>query len=449
MADAFLYRLDPRLSPTERFIAVQICAGLAFLGLIPLLRRWRPGARTLAAAVAAGLAMRAVFFGADPILEDDWRRYVWDGAVTAAGANPFLHTPREADPYDILGRVKPAAEPGGDLAAMRALAAAHPLEFSRVSYPTVSTIYPPPAQAAFALAHRIAPFSPDGLRAVWIGAELLTLVLLLAALRAWGRSPGWALLYWWNPVVIAQGAGALHMDVLLGPPLALALLLSARGRLVPAAAALGIAAAIKIWPVLLTAALMRPLLGVHVLQPSRWAWGRLSAAAAAFLATALGLLHPQLAALDADSGLAAYSAGWERHAFLFNLIEAGWSIVFMNPGDAARLTAAALGGLVAAGSALASPADGSKTPAAMLAAAAGLIWLSPTGYPWYLIWLAPLLPFAPSAGVAALVATAPLYAIRFLTGDDDPVFRFLVTPAAFGLPLALLALEAIRRARRA
>ena len=39
--------------------------------------------------IGVGLAMRLAMFFSLPMMEDDWYRYLWDGAVTAHGLNPF------------------------------------------------------------------------------------------------------------------------------------------------------------------------------------------------------------------------------------------------------------------------------------------------------------------------------------------------------------------------
>ena len=44
--------------------------------------------------LACGLAARAILFASEPVLEDDYQRYLWDGAVTAQGLNPMRSRPR-------------------------------------------------------------------------------------------------------------------------------------------------------------------------------------------------------------------------------------------------------------------------------------------------------------------------------------------------------------------
>ncbi len=48
------------------------------------------------------------------MLEDDYQRYLWDGAVTAAGANPYAVSPQAAralGPATALGRLAVEAGP--------------------------------------------------------------------------------------------------------------------------------------------------------------------------------------------------------------------------------------------------------------------------------------------------------------------------------------------------
>ena len=98
----------------------------------------------------AGLAARLILIPSEPMLEDDYQRYLWEGGVVAAGLNPYATSPRsanEAGPQTKLGAL---AHASGDV-------------IDRVAHAGLKTIYPPVAQAAFALAHKLNPWSLDGL----------------------------------------------------------------------------------------------------------------------------------------------------------------------------------------------------------------------------------------------------------------------------------------------
>jgi len=36
-----------------------------------------------------------MFFGSQPIYENDYKRYLWDGAVAASGESPYIYSPDE------------------------------------------------------------------------------------------------------------------------------------------------------------------------------------------------------------------------------------------------------------------------------------------------------------------------------------------------------------------
>lgn len=46
--------------------------------------------------VGLGLAMRLVWFATAPPLEDDFYRYLWDGAAVASGRSPYALSPAQA-----------------------------------------------------------------------------------------------------------------------------------------------------------------------------------------------------------------------------------------------------------------------------------------------------------------------------------------------------------------
>ena len=163
--------------------------GLGLAGLLVLPLPWlvqhsaplerREKKHLLIFVVVIGLALRASRFLVEPVLEDDYYRYLWDGGVTAHGHNPYAFAPATAN------------EEGSETAIGR-LAEQAGVVMDRINHPDLKTIYPPVAQAAFALAHLIEPWSVRAWRFVCLGGELATLALLIALLGAAARSPLWA-----------------------------------------------------------------------------------------------------------------------------------------------------------------------------------------------------------------------------------------------------------------
>jgi len=294
--------------PAIALCLTMIIAGAAWLALLPLLRQMRlPDKSALPAImvpaiILLGLVLRLLFFGSDPVYENDFKRYLWDGAVTAIGANPY-----EYSPHDIYEASKLGASSVPDLARLAVFSNDANGITGEINSPVLTTIYPPAAQGVFALAYWIAPFKLWSLKLVFLLFELIGLAVLLVGLRSRGQPIIWSALYWLNPVIIFTTYNGLHMDVLLVAPLLAALLWAGR-RPILAAIMLSLAAAIKLWPLLLAPVLFRhwrakPLVYFGV-------------AALIAVLTLLSLL-PMLLSLGDSAGLVAYSANWTNSSFIF------------------------------------------------------------------------------------------------------------------------------------
>ena len=397
----FAYEASLVHLPIPWLVVLGVTAGVVFLALPWAVRRARGGRLLLVWIVAVGVLMRVAMLPSTPVLEDDFNRYLWDGAVVSHGINPYAHAPIAAtEPED------------GGPPAMVALAAESGRIAERINYPALRSIYPPVAQAAFALAYRLEPWSLEAWRAVLMAFDLATLGLLLALLRRLGRSPLWVALYWWNPLVVKELFNSAHMDALVIPFVLGALWLATRGRNVWASGALALAAGVKLWPVLLLPIVLRPLLGHGA---------KLAAALAAF-ALPLGLMAVPVivAGLDVTSGFVAYGGSWQANDALFMALAwlAGALLDLVGAGsDAADGLSRMLVGLAVVGLALALNRTVAEEPAELcrrsMIIVAALFLLGPTPFPWYYAWLVPLLVLVPVTSLLALTALLPLYYLRF------------------------------------
>lgn len=427
---AFPYGVNPADSSLTLYIGIALIAGGLWAFLPLRIRQSGHRVPTIVTILLIGLVMRGAMFASIPVLEDDSYRYLWDGAVTANGIDPYKYAPAEAAPDALFGSPGSGTDTP-DLAALKMLAAEHADPHSRINYPFVSTIYPPFAQAAFAVAHVIDPFGLHGWRAVLLAADLVTLFLLFKLLQSYRRPTTWLTLYWWNPVVVLQGFGAGHMDILVVPFLVAALLLARSQRIWLAVLVLAGGAAIKLWPILLFPIFVRPLLK----QPLKLILVGVSFG----LAVVLLLLPQLLYVLGPEAGLNAYASDWRTHAFLFAVLEDIILAPIENGGQIARIAIAAFMIVLTGYLALIHSERIDRLPILAAAIIASLIFLSPTGYPWYFIWLAPFICFAPNLGLLSLFAFAPLYWLRFLLGDQSLFYQCGVVPIAFGVPLGLIA----------
>ena len=349
----------------------------------------------LALMVVAGVVARLILLASEPALEDDYQRYLWDGAVTANGFNPYAVTPEQVTD-------------AGDAHPLSSLAKSSGLVLERVNHPSLTTIYPPVAQAAFALAHIMKPFSLVAWRSVLFVADVATLALIIALLGLVKRSPLWSAVYWWNPVVLKEFFNSAHMDGLILPFVLGALYLALRMRPLSATIALACAVGIKIWP-----ALLLPLVWRRAIKQR----SQLIVCGLIFcLICAVWFLPYLSAGLNENSGIVAYAERWTTNSPLFASLHSLLSVVFSSttePGtiasQLARFIVASCVSVIALLMAVRSINSSTDFITRALVIVAALIFLSPAIYPWYTVWMLPLLVIVPYLGLILVSATIPLY----------------------------------------
>lgn len=417
--------------PYNLFAGLLMGAGIVWMFFIPVLKRLSSNElshRLLFGLLGISLLYRSLFFGSITIYEDDWNRYLWDGYMVSQGENPFAHSPQNILTEDT----DPAFR------ELRQVSEDNDRFLHKINNPNLSTIYPPAAQGAFGLAALIDPFNLDALRLVFLLSEALTLFLLIKTLPLYGRSPFWVLLYAFCPLLIYSGFNASHMDILL-PPFLIGALWAVKQKPFIAGGLLAGAAAVKMWPLILAPALFlnwrrRPIIYLGI---------ALTVAVLSAIA-----FWPMYQALGKTSGLQAYAQAWERSSFIFPRLQDWLLSDTQNPDRVARYIVAGLVTVAAIAVGFwpmkkQSDDKANSIPARALFVTLVLYFLSPTGFPWYLIWALPFLPFAPLYGVALLCALVPLYYVRYALGEQNNYgfYVHVLIPIQFGIPLAILLLE--------
>jgi len=417
LSQRFYYDVDFSRAPILAFTGLFVGAGLIYLPLAWLIPRLPATRYALAAMLLIGLLMRALLFDSYPVLEIDYYRYLWDGAVLANGFSPYA--------------LPPGQVPGSELESLALQAG--PV-FERINYRELSSIYPPLAQLLFALAHWFDPWQASGLRYLYLLADGVTLLLILSMLRRLNLTPLWGCIYWWNPLLIILTYNGLHMDLLLLPLLMLALHSMIGKRPITACIALTLAAGIKLWPLLLLPFALRGLLTRR--RQLAMAIGSIGAIAS------IGIL-PMLLFGSADhSGLAAFSQHWQRNSALFSQL-VGLLSIFSDAAEMhARLLVALI--LVALPCYLLrrEPADAPQLIRWITITIAALFLLGPVQLPWYCLWFLPLLCFYPHPALLLLVSLMPVYFARFyfdFRGEAE-IFDQGIVWLQYLPPLALLLL---------
>jgi hypothetical protein len=393
------------------FIISLCLAGALWLLAVAIVRRGGLPPRTIWLVLGVVVAMRLLTLTAPPILSSDIYRYVWDGRVQLAGINPYRYLPID-----------------NALAFLRD-EGVYP-HINRADY--AHTLYPPAAQAIFALAAVVTP-GVFGMKVMIALFDALAIVTLIVLLRIAGRDPAELLIYAWLPLPVWEFAGNAHIDGVAAGLLALALLLAVRSRSIWIGVVLAVATLTKFLPAVVLPAFWRP---------RDW-W-----LPVAFVVTLVCLYLPYS------------SVGWQMFGFVPGYVsEEGFSnghglflldllgSVVPLPAWATRIYIAlvlAVLGFLGVRLAFASELPAASGPRvimharqAVILGAVLLIALSPH-YPWYLGWLAPLACLAPLPSVLWMLAAAPLLA--------HGAFEHLVVPGAVYLPaLVLAAVDMCRR----
>lgn len=438
LSPQFDYLLAFLERPTYLAVGIMIAAGMCYLWLVyKITNSYRPIA--LLPLFLAGILCRLLFINSTPIHEDDFYRYFFDASLTTHGLNPYKFAPQDA-----LDRLVPSLDP--ELGEVNKLVPAHTdLDFlqhepdiKRVAYPHVRTIYPVVAQLTFAASYQIKAFNLPVWRAMLMVIEIIGFFILCRLLQQNKKPLSWSAIYWLNPLLITETANAAHMDVLLVPLLLATIFWAKQKRFTVAGIFLALAVGTKIWPLMLIPILFRPLF----FQPKQC----LLAAIPCLLLSGC-LLLPQLANnMDPQAGLISYSQNWRTNSFIFGVVEDSLISIqqtglpfFGEPEKIARyLVAGIMGWLLLV--LVRNPWQSfEQLNWQCLCCISWLFLLSPTGYPWYLIWFLPFLAMRPYMPLLLLTALLPLYDLRYpmQQANMTELFNSLIIPLQF-LPVFLL-----------
>jgi len=328
-----------------------------------VLRRPAEDRALLWAILGFGLLFRVVLLDTPVLLSSDVYRYLWDGRVQSRGLSPYRYPPAAAE-----------------LSHLR-----DPEIHPRINRPEARTVYPPGAQALFALAARVAPDSLRGWRLLILGGEVATAILLLVLLRRLRRPLAGIVIYAWAPLAVVEGVQAGHLEAVMLPTILLALLWRQRGSALRAGAALGAAALVKLYPAVLLLAWRR-----------RGEW-RLPLAAGVVIVAGY-LCYLPAAGTDVLGFLPRYFGSAEDFnvGLRFFLTE-GIGLA----GEAARgtvmlgLFALLIAVLLSIGR-TAVPGPQGVLDAGMAAAAAYLVLVPTAMHAWYALWILPFVTLRPS-----------------------------------------------------
>ncbi len=151
--------------------------------------------------IIAGVGLRSIWFFSPPSFSDDYQRFIWDGNLIHNNISPYSYKPVEIIRKGIL-------ESDQNVEKI----------VQEMNSPQYFSIYPPINQAFF----WISTFSGVQdvgssiliLRLLFLGVELIGLFFILKILNGLGMAGKQFQLFWLNPMVIMEGVGNLHFEVI-------------------------------------------------------------------------------------------------------------------------------------------------------------------------------------------------------------------------------------------
>ncbi len=163
-----------------------------------LIIRTKPEGKKLHLLIFVGIGVRVASVFWFPQLSDDIYRFIWDGRITHHGMQPYAYLP-----IDIVNQLPSLAE--GDI-------------LSKMNSPEYYTVYPPVSQMVFYLSSWLGlnlGVSSILMKIIFLIAELTTLSFSLKILSKQKQSPTLILIYWLNPLIIIEGIGNLHFEIVM------------------------------------------------------------------------------------------------------------------------------------------------------------------------------------------------------------------------------------------
>ncbi len=403
LSPLFIYGKLYEQRPVITMVAVYL---VAWIGYVLIFARSGAAGRSRSlfrVAMVCALAARLLMCFSSPLLENDFYRYMWDGMVVNHKVSPYAKAPQFHDVADI--------EPDP-----RQFAAAE-LAHSRINYPAVKTIYPPGAQAVFALNGAIFGWWPYGLRCTFLVVDLMIMILLFrsGADRAEGRRR--TIIYACCPLLLKEVVNSMHLDILCAFLLTLYILSLMRHRIAPAYVWVFLAGWVKLTPFVL-------LVPLFFLQLRRRQWRQLAVALLLFGGASAGMLGVMtLGADEPFAGLKEFYDSWESNASIFALVRSRFEHGLLASG-------------ISADDAYAGACQNARDVLAFVYLIFLLLWwrhvrdehaalrcstwvllvmflITPVGNPWYLLWLLPFMAVLRNPMVLLLMVMTSLYYLSF------------------------------------
>ncbi len=403
-APGLALNLIPHTDQIVPYVLFRVILGLYFFIAVINIKKIPVNNLWIWMIIAVGLVSRVILIPSQPILEDDYYRYLWDGAVTAHGYNPYVYSPQDAMDYsnnEIPTELHKLSKDSEEI-------------IKNVNHPHIRTIYPILSQAVFAAAYFIDDWEYWSWKVLLLILDIILLYFLIAVLKYLKLPLIFVAFYWLNPVVIHEIFNGAHMDLLALLPVVLSLYFVAKNKLWYSLIALSVAVGFKLWPIVLLPLLLRNTI------PD---WKQIAKYSIAFGLMVLVLFLPVLLSnIDNSLGFIIYAGKWVNNAAVYSIFK--WivhNVIYFFSLDVSCISCITRWGIVILYLFIITFVLKNKSEfnrqlfSKALVIVAVLYILSPTQFPWYYSWIVPLLVFRPMVSLLLYPVLLPLYQVKFLS----------------------------------
>ncbi len=139
----------------------------------------------------SAVLIRLLLIPSGPVLSDDVYRYLWDGKINAAGINPYQYAPES-----------------NELLAFRDTEV-----YPNINFPEIATVYPPLSQFYFLINSWIGG-TIFSWKILLLIMELLVWVLLIRLLNFFGINKSRIFIFIYNPLLIIETYQSGHLEII-------------------------------------------------------------------------------------------------------------------------------------------------------------------------------------------------------------------------------------------
>lgn len=367
----FFYDLPNGQMPFGRFFILYIFAFFLYLLSVFKIHKLPVNRRSITIVFTGAVLFRMFLLPGIPIHENDVYRYIWDGKVFTSGINPYKYPPIQAS-------IKPGSpDRQTDFKKLKSIRDENSGFYRRISFKDVTTVYPPLAQAVFALSALLAPGSILFMKFLFVLFDIGVVFLLYALLKSLKQNPLYVVIYAWNPLVLKEFANSGHYDAIAICCVTAAVYLILKEKYIFSSVFLGLGVLAKFYPLI--------FIPFFLLKKQYKPFLMSLAIVAAGYLPFIFWGHTGLAAVFA--GFGTYAGQWSGNGFIFALIYSFSSVFAKYPYLVSKMVC---GGIFIIIWTLICFNKRDMTEK-MFRAVTAMFLLSPVGVPWYFCWVIPFL----------------------------------------------------------